>query len=76
VAEPLVTVGVAALLAANQNLPDGEVDALLRALFTKIDFAGQGSAAGSQIAARTSRDGLSIPLHEAAEAFLTRSAEK
>jgi len=76
VAEPLVTVGVAALLAANRDLPDGEVDALLRALFTKIDFAGQGSAAGSQIAARTARDGLSIPLHDAAEVFLNRSAAK
>ncbi|HWS14092.1 MAG TPA: TAXI family TRAP transporter solute-binding subunit, partial [Rhodocyclaceae bacterium] len=76
VPEPIVTVAVAALLAANLDLPAGEVDALLRAIFGQIDFARSGSAAGSQIAARTARDGLSIPLHDAAEVFLNRSAAK
>jgi TRAP-type uncharacterized transport system substrate-binding protein len=67
---------VAALLAANRDLPPGEVEGLLRTLFERIDFAAQGSAAGSQIAVRTARDGLSIPLHDAAEAFLNRTRAK
>jgi len=45
---------------------------LLKGLFGQIDFARAGSAAGSQISLRTARDGLSIPLHEAAERFLDR----
>jgi TRAP transporter TAXI family solute receptor len=76
VPEPISTVAVAALLAANRDLPPGEVEGLLRTLFERIDFAAQGSAAGSQIAVRTARDGLSIPLHDAAEAFLNRTPAK
>lgn len=73
VPEPISTVAVAALLAANRDLPPGEVEGLLRTLFERIDFAAQGSAAGSQIAVRTAQDGLSIPLHDAADAFLNRT---
>ncbi len=76
VSEPVTTVAVAALLATRRDLPAGEADALLRAIFEQIDFAGQGSAAGSQIALSSARDGLSIPLHEAAEAFLGRTAAR
>jgi TRAP transporter TAXI family solute receptor len=72
VPEPITTVAVAALLATTQDLPADTVDRLLRGVFGQIDFARAGSSAGSQISRRTARDGLSIPLHEAAERFLDR----
>ena len=68
--EPITTVAVAALLATTQDLPANTVDRVLRGLFDQIDFARAGSSAGSQVSRRTARDGLSIPLHEAAERFL------
>jgi len=72
VPEPITTVAVAALLATTQDLPADTVDRVLRGIFGEIDFARAGSAAGSQVSRRTARDGLSIPLHEAAERFLDR----
>lgn len=72
VPEPITTVAVAALLSTTRDLPADTVERVLRGLFDRIDFARAGSSAGSQISRRTARDGLSIPLHEAAEAFLSR----
>jgi TRAP transporter TAXI family solute receptor len=70
VPEPITTVAVAALLATTDDLPADTVDRVLRGVFGQIDFARAGSSAGSQVSRRTARDGLSIPLHEAAERFL------
>jgi|WetSurSiteA1Bulk_404760.scaffolds.fasta_scaffold02608_8 TRAP-type uncharacterized transport system substrate-binding protein len=70
VPEPISTVAVAALLATTDDLPADTVERLLRGVFGEIDFARAGSAAGSQVSRRTARDGLPIPLHEAAERFL------
>jgi TRAP-type uncharacterized transport system substrate-binding protein len=46
------------------------VERLLQTLFGRIDFARAGSSAGSQVSRRTALDGVSIPLHEAAERIL------
>lgn len=70
IAKPTATVAVTALLAARCGLPASKVDTLLRALFSRIDFAAAGSTAGSQISRKTALEGLSIPIHPAARAFL------
>jgi TRAP-type uncharacterized transport system substrate-binding protein len=61
---------VTALLAARADLPDNEVETLLRTVFDDIDFLAVGSAAGSLIARATARTGVTIPWHPAAEKFL------
>ena len=68
--EPVRTVSVTALLAARADLPDNEVETLLRTVFDDIDFLAVGSAAGSLIARATARTGVTIPWHPAAEKFL------
>lgn len=70
--EPVTTVAVTALLAANAALPKAEVDRVLTALFDRIDFVGAGSAAGSQITPGTAEIGLTIPLHPAAIEYYGR----
>ncbi|EIC21799.1 TAXI family TRAP transporter solute-binding subunit [Thiorhodovibrio frisius] len=70
--EPVATVAVTAVLAANESLPKADVDRVLTALFDRIDFVAAGSAAGSQITPETAEIGLTIPLHPAAIAYYGR----
>jgi TRAP transporter TAXI family solute receptor len=70
VPEPIATIAVTALLVGTEHLPTHEVERLLQTLFGRIDFARAGSSAGSQVSRRTALDGVSIPLHEAAERIL------
>lgn len=72
VPEPIATIAVTALLVGTEYLPPHDVERVLGNLFDRIDFARAGSSAGSQVSRRTALDGVSIPLHEAAERFLDR----
>ena len=67
--QPVRTVAAAALLTARADLPDAEVETLLRQIFDGIDFFAAGSPAGSQISRASARTGVGIPWHPAAERF-------
>lgn len=64
------TVAVSALLVAHRDMPQGEVEAVLRALFQGVDWIGSGSVAGTLIALPNARRGLTLPLHPAAARWL------
>jgi TRAP transporter TAXI family solute receptor len=62
------TIATAAMLVTDASLSDNEVEALTRKLFeTGRDYSAMGSAQGAQISVATSRSGLSIPMHAAAD---------
>lgn len=67
--EPVRTVAAAALLVARADLPEADVESLLRQVFDGIDFFAAGSPAGSQISRGSARTGVGIPWHPAAERF-------
>lgn len=67
--QPVRTVAAAALLVARANLPDAEVETILRQVFGGIDFFAAGSAAGSQVSRASARTGVTIPWHPAAERY-------
>ena len=65
------TVATAALLLAGGDLSESEVTRITRLVFERgRDFAARGSAQGTQVSVATARQGLSIPLHAAAERAL------
>ena len=71
------TVATAALLLAGGDLSDAEVATLTRFVFERgRDFTARGSAQGTQVAAATARQGLSVPLHDAARRALDAMARK
>ncbi|HWL29082.1 MAG TPA: TAXI family TRAP transporter solute-binding subunit [Burkholderiaceae bacterium] len=62
------TIATAAMLVTDATLSDSEVETLTRKLFEKgRDYSAMGSAQGAQISIATSRSGLSIPMHAAAD---------
>ncbi|NGM88976.1 TAXI family TRAP transporter solute-binding subunit [Parapusillimonas sp. SGNA-6] len=66
--EDVKTIATAAMLVTDASLSDNEVEALTRKLFeTGRDYSAMGSAQGAQISVATSRSGLSIPMHAAAD---------
>jgi TRAP transporter TAXI family solute receptor len=70
-AKDVPTVATAALLLAGEDLSNAEVAALTRAVFERgRDFAARGSAQGTQVSAANAREGLPIPLHQAAAEVL------
>jgi TRAP transporter TAXI family solute receptor len=65
------TVATAAVLLVGTDLSDAEVSALTSFVYRKgRDFAARGSAQGLQVSAATARQGLTVPLHIAAERVL------
>jgi TRAP transporter TAXI family solute receptor len=65
------TVATAAVLLVGADLSDAEVSALTSFVFRKgRDFAARGSAQGLQVSAERARQGLTVPLHIAAERVL------
>jgi TRAP transporter TAXI family solute receptor len=65
------TVATAALLLAGGDLSDSEVARIARLVFERgRDFAARGSAQGTQVSVTTARQGLTVPLHAAAEKAL------
>jgi len=70
--EDLSTVAVTALLVARADMPDAEVESVLRTIYEHVDFFAAGSAAGAQISRARALDGLTIPLHPAARAYFAK----
>ena len=65
------TVATAALLVASPELSDSEVAKITRLVYARgVDLAALGSAQGAQVSAANARNGLSIPIHPAAEKAL------
>lgn len=66
-AEPVSTVGTAALLVAGPSLTDGEAEAMTRFVFDQArDLVALGSIQGAQISRATARELLTVPLHRGA----------
>ncbi|MOA43772.1 hypothetical protein D3C78_1659590 [compost metagenome] len=64
---PVPTIAVSALLLGDQQLSSGEVELLVRQLFsTDFDWLAAGSIQGEQLSMDTARRGLTVPLHEGA----------
>ncbi|BAN49605.1 TAXI family TRAP transporter solute-binding subunit [Metapseudomonas resinovorans] len=64
---PVPTIAVSALLLGDQQLSSGEVELLVRQLFsTEFDWLAAGSIQGEQLSRDTARRGLTVPLHEGA----------
>ena len=71
------TVATAALLLTATDLSDAEVTRITRFVFASgRDFAARGSAQGTQVAAASARQGLTVPQHLAASKVLDAIAAK
>lgn len=70
--EDVQTVAVTALLVARADTPDAVVETVLRTIYQHVDFFAAGSAAGAQISRARGLDGLTIPVHPAARAYLAK----
>jgi len=66
------TVGVTAMLVARDDASAERVERLLSTLFGNVEQMARDSDKAFLISRERARDGLSIPLHPAAEAFLAR----
>jgi len=65
--EDVRTAATAALLLAGENLSESEVATIAFFVYQRgRDFAARGSAQGTQVSAKSARQGLSIPQHVAA----------
>ncbi|MCW5604428.1 MAG: TAXI family TRAP transporter solute-binding subunit [Burkholderiales bacterium] len=65
------TIATAALLLAGSDLSEAEIGEITRYVYGRSrDFAAHGSAQGAQVSPANARQGLSIPLHLAAEKAL------
>ncbi|OGQ85716.1 MAG: hypothetical protein A2289_13420 [Deltaproteobacteria bacterium RIFOXYA12_FULL_58_15] len=69
---PVNTVGVTAMLVANESTPAARIETFLGHLFGNVDILSQNSSQAYLISVKTARSGISIPLHEAAEGVLKR----
>jgi TRAP transporter TAXI family solute receptor len=67
--EAVQTLSVTAMLITHQETPDAKVEELLGGLFQNIDAIARQSFQASVISRKTARDGISIPLHPAAERY-------
>lgn len=67
-AAPVPTLAATALLVTRDDVTDAQVDAMLALAFERSE--GASTAAVSQIAPRTARQGVMIPWHPRAEAYL------
>ena len=75
--EPLQTLAVTGLLITRADVPALQVDAVLKLLFDSGNTQLAEGSAVSQIQRRSAREGVTIPWHPGAEAFLTQApAEK
>ena len=67
--KPIATVAVTAQLVSSALVPAAEVQALLQIMLGEVDYLGHGSSLGSLVSRRSARSGLTLPLHQGAEAF-------
>ena len=73
---PIVTVGVAALLVSSAQIAPREAEALLQRVFTELDFMQAGSPFSAMMKVASSHRGVTLPLHEGAEAFYSATASQ
>lgn len=75
--EPRLAVQVTAMLLTNAETPDKDVQLLLRQLLGGVrTLSEKGSLQAYFISPKTVRSGLSIPMHRAAEAFLSGISDR
>jgi len=67
---PVATVVVTAQLVTMAGVSSAEIDALMKLIFTEVDYMRFGSAAGAMVDPRSAANGVTLALHPAAEAFL------
>lgn len=67
---PVATVAVTAQLVTMAGVSSAEIDALMKLIFTEVDYMRFGSAAGAMVDPRSAANGVTLALHPAAEAFL------
>ena len=70
VATPVRTVAVTATIVTHASVPGDDVRQLLGTLFAAVGDLSRGDQSAYLIARETAREGLSIPLHPAADGFL------
>jgi TRAP transporter TAXI family solute receptor len=73
-AAPVPTLAATALLATRADVAAASVEAMLGLLFARREGTATVTAAVSQVAVARARDGLTIPLHPAAERWLAAHA--
>ena len=66
---PIVTVGVATLLVSSAQVAPAEAEVLLQRVFADFDFMRSGSPFSAMMRVASARRGVTLPLHEGAEAF-------
>lgn len=66
---PVHTIGVAALLLADDKMSNAEVRRVLQDVYSNIDFVAAGSMAGARISLRHAHAGVTVPMHAGAEAY-------
>ncbi len=72
----IATVATAAILMTDTSLSEAEIESLTRHVFSSgHDYSAMGSAQAAQISVHTSRIGLSVPMHAAADRTLKGMAE-
>ncbi len=72
---PVETLGVIATLIVRADLADERVEQLLDGLFKSVSVVAKDNLRVSLLSPRTARDGITIPLHPAAERYLSRLAQ-
>ena len=68
--EPVSTLGLTATLIVHSELPDARVEQLLDGLFNSISTVAQDNLRVTLLSAQTAREGITIPLHPAANRYL------
>jgi len=66
---PIATVAVTTELVTMAGVSNAEIDALMKLVFNEVDYIRFGSAPGAMIDTRWAMNGVTLPLHPAAEAF-------
>jgi TRAP transporter TAXI family solute receptor len=75
-ARPIATVAVAAQLVSLATVSPGEVETLLKVMLGEVDYLGHGSGLGAMVSLHSARSGLTLPLHQGAEAFFAAATAK
>jgi hypothetical protein len=67
---------VAAQLVSLATVSPGEVETLLKVMLGEVDYLGHGSGLGAMVSLHSARSGLTLPLHQGAEAFFAAATAK
>jgi TRAP transporter TAXI family solute receptor len=75
-ARPVATVAVAAQLVSLATVSPSEVETLLKVMLGEVDYLHHGSGLGAMVSLHSAKSGLTLPLHQGAEAYLSAVAQK